>query len=99
MTGLLPPSSRVTGVSVGAAAAMILLPTSVPPVNKIWSKPSAINPCVARTSPSTTRTASESRYCGISRASNAEVAGAYSEGLITAQLPADTAATSGPKLR
>ncbi len=37
----------------------------------------------------------ESRYCGTSRAISAEVAGASSDGLITAALPAATAATSG----
>jgi hypothetical protein len=46
ITGLLPPSSRVTGVSVGAAPAMIFRPISVPPVNSAWSKPWASRACV-----------------------------------------------------
>src|ERR1700739_330384 len=96
MTGLLPPSSTVTGVNVGAAAAMIFLPTSVPPVNKAWSKPWANRAWVTAASPSTTRTASASRYSGTSRASTAELAGANSEGLTTAQFPAATAANPTP---
>ena len=46
-----------------------------------------------------TRTASASTYCGTNRANSAEVAGASSDGLITAQFPAATAATSGARLR
>ncbi|SHW13276.1 Uncharacterised protein [Mycobacteroides abscessus subsp. abscessus] len=99
MTGLLPPSSRVTGVSVGAAPAMINFPTSVPPVNSAWSNPSASSACVVAPSPSTIRRASASRYCGSRRASSDEVAGANSDGFSTAQLPAAKAATRGATLR
>jgi hypothetical protein len=68
-TGLLPPSSRVTGVRVPAAPAMILRPISVPPVNRAWSNPSDSSSWVVVPSPSMTLTASGSRYCGISRVS------------------------------
>ncbi len=74
---------------------MILRPISVPPVNSAWSKPWASRSWVVEASPSTTRMASESRYSGTRRAITADVAGASSDGLITAALPAATAATSG----
>ena len=86
-------------MSVGAAAAMIFLPTSVPPVNTAWSKPSASRSWVTWAAPSTTRNACASRYRGTIRASSADDAGAISDGLSTAQLPAAIAATRGPSVR
>ena len=74
---------------------MILRPISVPPVNSAWSKPCDIRSWVTSAAPSTTRTASVSRYSGTSRAISAEVAGANSEGLTTTALPAAMAATTG----
>ena len=78
---------------------MILRPTSVPPVNRAWSNPCDSRSWVTSAAPSTTRTASGSRYRGTTLASKADVAGANSDGLITAALPAATAATSGAMQR
>ena len=95
IVGLFPPSSSVTGVRCFAAAAMTTLPTLVDPVKKMWSKRVSSSAVVSGTPPSTTATASSSRYCGMRRASVAAVAGASSDGLATTQLPAASAAAMG----
>ncbi len=70
MTGLLPPSSSVTGVRCFAAAVMMCLAISGPPVKKQWSRRWSMSSCVSAAAPSTTATASGSRYWGTSRASS-----------------------------
>ena len=83
------------GVRCLAAAAATTLPTAVEPVKKMWSHRWSSSAVVSSTPPSTTATASVSRYCGSSRANAAEEAGASSDGLATTQLPAASAAASG----
>lgn len=95
MTGLLPPSSSVTGVLYFAAAAAIIRPTRVEPVKKMcahWSSRSAFASSIA---PVMTRYAAGSKYFGTSLAMRAEVAGDDSEGLITVGHPAAMAPMSG----
>ena len=75
MTGLLPPSSRVTGVRCGAAPSYTLRPISVPPVNSTRSKPCAISSWLTAPSPSITAIASVSRYLGTNSAISADDAG------------------------
>ena len=98
MTGLLPPSSRVTGVRCGAAPSYTLRPMSVPPVNSTRSKPCAINSWLTAPSPSITAIASVSRYRGTNSAINADDAGATSDGLRTTVFPAAMAPTAGPRV-
>ena len=98
MTGLLPPSSSVTGVRCAAAPSYTLRPISVPPVNSRRSKPCAISSWLTAPSPSMTAIASLSRYFGTSSAISADDAGATSDGLSTTVFPAAMAATAGPSV-
>src|SRR3984885_3940464 len=98
MTGLLPPSSSVTGVRCDAAPSYTFRPISVPPVNRRWSKPCAISSWLTAPSPSMTAIASVSRYRGTSSAISADDAGATSDGLSTNVLPAAIAPTAGPSV-
>ena len=98
ITGLLPPSSSVTGVRCGAAPSYTLRPISVPPVNSKWSNPCAMSSWLTAPSPSTTAIASLSRYRATSSAINADDAGATSDGLSTTVFPAAIAPTAGPSV-
>ena len=88
ITGLLPPSSRVTGVRCGAApsydlAADLGAAGEEDAVQALRDQLLAPAP-----SPSTTAIASVSRYCGTSSAISRDDAGAISDGLSTTALPA-----------
>ncbi len=56
MQGLFPPSSRVTGVRLLAAAARTFRPTALLPVKKILSKGSAVRAAAVSASPRQTAT-------------------------------------------
>src|SRR6266704_4011874 len=99
IVGFLPPSSSTTGVRFFAAAVMTILATVVPPVKKMWSHCCSSSAVVSGTAPSTTENALRSRYYGRERAIASAVAGETSEGLMTAQLPAEIAATNGDNVR
>ena len=99
ITGLLPPSSSVTGVSISPAFFAITRPIRAPPVKKIWFHLHSSSPLVSTTAPVTTLYASGSRYFGTSFAMSAEVVGVDSDGFITAGHPAAIAPTSGWNVR
>ena len=99
ITGLLPPSSRVTGVRVFAAAAITTLPTAWEPVKKMWSKGCSSSASVSALPPWTTAACSRGRARVSTRSTTPAVAGAYSEGLTTAQHPADSAPIKGMRHR
>ena len=99
MTGLLPPSSRVTGVRFSAAARMTWRPTAVEPVNSRWSKGSEANSCETSISPPTATTFSGEKRSASRRDSSSPVAGVNSEVLIITRFPAASAEVSGPMAR
>ena len=80
MAGDLPPSSRVSGVRFGAAAAITLRPTAVEPVNTRWSKGSAANAPATSAPPAATATRSSGNTSANSERRNAVVRGVCSEG-------------------
>jgi len=98
-TGLLPPSSKVTGVRFSAAALAISLPTSVLPVYSRWSQRSVGNSLASSRPPVTTAARSRSNAAASIFLSSSEHAGVYSEGLMIALLPAASMSTSGPSER
>ncbi len=95
MQGLLPPSSRVTGVRCRAAASITTWATRPLPVYMMWSKRCSSSAVVSPTPPSTRVMASGSMYSGTYFARAAEVCGVTSEGLRTTQLPAAMAPARG----
>ena len=95
MVGFLPPSSSTAGVRFCAAALCTIFPTGGLPVKKIRSHFWASSAVVSGIPPSTTATASGSRYLGTISAVCAAVASAISDGFSTAVFPAAIAATSG----
>ena len=95
IAGLLPPSSRVTGVRWRAAAAITSRPMRPLPVKKMWSNRSSSSRAPTEPSPQTTRTVEGEKWRGTASVSRAAVAGASSEGLSTAVLPAARALISG----
>ena len=99
MTGDFPPSSSVTGVRCSAAAFMTTRPTAGLPVKKMWSHFFLSNASATAASPSMTATSRSSNSSPRMRFMHALVCGVSSEGLITTQLPAAIAETSGPSVR
>ena len=95
MAGLLPPSSKVTGVRCLAAASYTMRPTAGLPVKKILSKRSASSVVVSSTPPNTTVKRRGSKYCATSSAIHCALLAASSEGFRTTVLPAANAAIAG----
>mmetsp|Transcript_48355 Transcript_48355/g.136672 ORF Transcript_48355/g.136672 Transcript_48355/m.136672 type:complete len:214 (-) Transcript_48355:136-777(-) len=98
ITGFLPPSSRVTGVSVCAALAITRRPMAVPPVNMMWSKPKSMRRSHTDAPPWTTVTASGGSAPRTSSARRALVRGVASGGFMTQQFPAASAPRHGSTL-
>ena len=99
ITGLLPPSSRVTGTRFSAAARMTWRATEVAPVKIRWSKARREKASPTSGPPVTTAiSSSEKAPANIVRISS-EVAGVNSEGLIMARLPAARMPARGAKVR
>ncbi|MCW0462729.1 hypothetical protein NB717_003797 [Xanthomonas sacchari] len=96
MTGDLPPSSRVTGVSCRAAAAITSRPTAAEPVKNTWSNGQASKACAVAAPPCTRATSSGANASSSTACSTALTCGVNSEGLISAVLPAASADTNGP---
>ena len=93
--GHLPPSSRVSGVRLSAAARITSRPIRVPPVNTRWSQGCAANAAATSGPPCTTRaTPGPSASAAIS-ASSAAVRGVASAGFSATRLPAASASTAG----
>src|SRR5574337_886202 len=99
IAGDLPPSSSVTGVKLGAAAASTFEATAVEPVNSRWSNGSATNAAATSVPPCTTATRSDGNTSASTSASSADVRGVYSEGFSITWLPAASASTSGTSAR
>ncbi|MCY1435439.1 hypothetical protein D9M71_515350 [compost metagenome] len=95
IAGDLPPSSRVTGVRLSAAARITCLPMLVAPVNSRWSKGSLEKATPTSTSPSTTATRSSGKTLARISLSAWAVAGVDSLILTITRLPAASAATIG----
>src|SRR5690606_19287287 len=87
-TGLLPPSSSVTGTRCSAAARNTDLATPGDPVKRRWAKGWAANAAAISAPPSTTAASVTSKYAPNILDSSAEVAGASSDGLSSRRLPA-----------
>ena len=79
--GDLPPSSRVTGVRLAAAAAITLRPTAVEPVNSRWSSGRAAKAAPTSAPPTATATRSGGNTVASSLRRNALVCGLCSDGL------------------
>ena len=94
-TGDLPPSSRVTGTRLRAAAAMIWRATEVAPVNNRWSSGRLEKACPTSGPPVNNTTSFGSYTSLIMASSTSEVAGVNSEGLIITLLPAARAPDRG----
>jgi hypothetical protein len=95
----LPPSSRVTRLTLAAAAWATLMPVAVDPVNATLSTPlcAASDSPVDRSQPVTTLSTPAGRPASCSTCANATVeAGECSEGLTTQVFPA---ASSGASLK
>ena len=99
MAGALPPSSSVTGVRLGAAAAITLRPTAVEPVNSRWSNGNAANAAPTSGPPMATATRSAGNTCESNSRSHRLVRGVCSDGLRKTWLPAAIAETSGTSAR
>ncbi len=95
MPGPLPPSSSVTGFSVGAALDMIFLPVAIEPVNTILSTCSCRDSAAPSSSPPET-TLSRPGGSSFAASSNARrvVSGVNGDGLITTVLPVRIAGTT-----
>src|SRR3954447_8408711 len=88
----LPPSSRSTGVSVSAHAAMILRPVGAEPVNASLSTPALHSAAPVSPKPVTTWTTGCAGTTSLNAsASHPPIAGVYSLGLKTTALPAASA--------
>ena len=94
-TGLLPPSSSVTGTRCSAAAFITCLPTAVEPVNTRWSQGWALKAAAISGPPSTTASSVRSKASATACATSAAVRGTISLGLSTARLPAASTLASG----
>ena len=99
IAGDLPPSSRVSGVRLGAAAAMTLRPTAVEPVNTRWSSGSAAKAAATSAPPVATATRSAGNTPVSSERRKAALRGVCSEGLRKTWLPAAIAVASGIRAR
>mmetsp|Transcript_16286 Transcript_16286/g.28854 ORF Transcript_16286/g.28854 Transcript_16286/m.28854 type:complete len:221 (-) Transcript_16286:190-852(-) len=95
MTGLLPPSSRVTGVRCSAAAFITMRPTVPLPVYMMWSNLHSRRRVVSGTAPWTTRMHDVSKYLCTRRSRISAHFSDISLGLMTAQFPAAMQATNG----
>ena len=95
MAGDLPPSSRVTGVRLAAAARATWRPTAVDPVKNRWSKGRRTNALPSSASPVSTAHSSGAKAAPTSSASSCDSRGVISLGLIITRLPAASAATAG----
>src|SRR5437763_16629884 len=96
-SGSLPPSSRSTGVSVSAQAAMILRPVGAEPVNAILSTPERHNAAPVSPNPVTTwNTGCSGTTCANASASPTPTMGVYSLGLKTTAFPAASAYAIDP---
>jgi hypothetical protein len=93
--GLLPPSSKTTGVRYEAAACITVRPTAGLPVKKIMSYFWSRRASFSFLPPSTTRTCPGSKTSSHIFAITDDVAGEYAEGLTITQFPAVNAAISG----
>ena len=93
----MPPSSRLTGVSVSAALAMTFLPVATDPVNMIMSTSSTRAAPVSPRPVATWKTPSGSSHSASISAINSEVSGVTSEGFRTTALPAARAGMQSPK--
>ena len=95
ITGLLPPSSSVTGVKCSAAFFITIFPTSEFPVKNILSnfKSSSFSDTVL--SPSTTAIYSSSKVSAVRLLTILEVDGAYSDSFNIAVFPPAIAPMSG----
>ncbi len=99
ITGLLPPSSSVSGVRFSAAARITWRAIEVAPVKIRWSKARPAKAWPTSGPPVTTAISSGENTAPNIRAISAEVAGVYSDGLIIARLPAASTPASGAKVR
>ena len=98
-TGLLPPSSSVTGTRFSAAACMTRRPVAVEPVKSKWSNGSEENSLATSGPPVTTATSASSNVLATSSRVSSLVASVNSLGLIIARLPAANTWASGPSER
>ena len=98
ITGDLPPSSSVTVARCLAAAAITILPTRVLPVKKMWLNGSSSSACATSTSPSNSATSFSSNTSRMILPATRAVAGHRSVSLTMQQLPAATAAATGPSV-
>ena len=102
MNGLLPPSSRLTGLTRAAAAAWIALPVATEPVNEIASTSFAATTPAPTTSPRPWTTLNTPGGIPASSASSAirtAAIGVCSAGFITTELPAASAPATKPSVK
>ena len=92
----MPPSSRLTGVSVWAARAITLLPVATEPVNMIMSTWSTSAAPVSPRPVATWKAPSGMPHSASISAISSEVSGVTSEGFRTTALPAASAGTQSP---
>ncbi len=95
--GSLPPSSRLTGVSVSAALAMTFLPVAVEPVNMMKSASSTRAAPAAPPPVATPKMPSGAPAALIISAISIEVSGVTSDGFRITALPAASAGMQSPK--
>ena len=95
--GSLPPSSRLTGVSVSAARTMTLLPVLTEPVNMTMSTSSTSAAPVSPRPVATAKTPSGMPHSASISAMSSYVSGVTSDGLRTTALPAASAGMQSPK--
>ena len=94
-TGLLPPSSRVTGTRCSAAAFITCRPTEVEPVKTRWPQGWALKAAATSGPPCTTASSLGSKASATAWATSCAVRGTISLGLSTARLPAANTLASG----
>lgn len=99
ITGLLPPSSSVTGTRFSAAARITWRATEVAPVKIRWSKASPENCSPISGPPVITAISSSEKAPANMVFISSDVTGVYSDGLIIARLPAARIPASGAKVR
>ena len=95
--GSLPPSSRLTGVSVSAACAITFFPVATEPVNITTSTSSTSAAPVSPRPVATLKTPCGSPHSVSISAISSEVSGVTSEGFRTTALPAASAGMQSPK--
>ena len=94
--GSLPPSSRLTGVSVAAARAMTFFPVSTDPVNITMSTSSTSAAPVSPRPVATWKTPGGSSHSASIPAIRSDVSGVTSDGFSTTALPAASAGMQSP---